>query len=89
MKEDFLKSILIVEENFEVNKLIVEKWKNAHFRDYEIYYQEMFNSMRKNLKTLNAHKVQCWLEISAYYFNFKSKNSRTWNHNIIPMEIEK
>lgn len=89
MKEEYFKSISIIEENFEASVDQVEKWKNAHFREYDYYYQEMFDVMRSNLKTLNAHKVQCWLEISAYYFSFKSRLFNAQDKLLKPLEIDK
>jgi hypothetical protein len=89
MKDEFLKSISIVEENFDVSENMLNKWKKAQFREYEFYYQEMFDVMRQNMKALNAHKVQCWLEISAYYFDYKGNCFRSRMNSMQAMEIEK
>ena len=90
MEETYLKSILIVENNFyNISKNIINKWKHAKFADYDKYYQEMFFAMKQNLSSIDSHKVQCWLEISAYYFDYKSRMYYKWNENIEPMEIEK
>jgi len=89
MKDEFLRSISIVEENFEIDENILNKWKKAEFREYDLYYQEMFDVMRQNLYTINAHKVQCWLEISAYYFDYKGYCFRFKTQAIAPLEIEK
>ena len=90
MEETYLKSISIVENNFyNISQNLINKWKHAKFADYDKYYQEMFFSMKQNMSSIDSHKVQCWLEISAYYFDYKSRMYYKWNEKIEPMEIEK
>ena len=86
----YLKSISIVENNFDnIAPNLIEKWKHARFANYDKYYQEMFFTMKQNMTAIDSHKVQCWLEVSAYYFDYKSKFFYNWHENIEPMEIEK
>jgi hypothetical protein len=88
MEQDFLKSVAIVENNFLVKDTYIRKWKNATFADYDVCYHEMFAVMKKNMDKIDSNKVNYWLEITAYFFNYKSKFFNYWKHNIIPLEIE-
>lgn len=89
MKEDFLKSISLIENNFiNIDKQYVEKWKRARISEFGNYYNEMFTLMKEHMDNITSVKVQIWLEICAYYFQYNSIKQNNIKQNIAPMEID-
>lgn len=88
MEQDFFKSVSIVKNNFPVKESYIRKWENATLADYDVCYHEMFAVMKTNMDTIDSQKVNYWLEITANFFNYKSKFFNHWNKNVRPLEIE-
>jgi len=89
MKEDFLKSISLIENNFiNIDKQYVEKWKRARISEFGKYYNEMFSLMKEDMGNITSEKVQLWLEICAYYFQYNSIKQNNIKQNMAPMEID-
>ena len=48
----------------------------------------MFTLMKEHMDNITSVKVQIWLEICAYYFQYNSIKQNNIKQNIVPMEIE-